>query len=90
MRGYDAVAPNFSASFDLLTGKFLDDGIPPERLHPKRVVLSHGRRYSAAYARLQQAQKRLELVVQHNEGGANKDLNRFTEELLALCEKWDR
>ena len=93
MRGYDAVAPEFSASFDLLTGRFTDEGIPPERLHPKRAMIAMsqgGRHYSAAYARLQQAQKRLELVVQHNEGGANKDLNRFTEELLALCTKWDR
>lgn len=89
-RGYDAVAPDFCASFDLVSGRFLDGGIPPERLHPKRVQLSKGRRYSAAYAHLQQAQRRLDLVVQHNEGGANKDLNRFTEELLALCEKWDR
>jgi len=29
-------------------------------------------------------------VISHNQGGANKDLARFTEQILALCEKWDR
>ena len=29
-------------------------------------------------------------VIHRNEGGANKDLTRFTEQILALCDKWDR
>ena len=32
----------------------------------------------------------LKTVIDHNEGGANKDLRAFTKELLALCQKWDR
>jgi metallo-beta-lactamase family protein len=29
-------------------------------------------------------------VIRKNQGGANKDLGRFTEEINRLCEKWDR
>ena len=29
-------------------------------------------------------------VIRHNEGGANKDLNRLAEEIHRLCDKWDR
>lgn len=29
-------------------------------------------------------------VILHNEGGANRDLTKFTNQILALCEKWDR
>jgi metallo-beta-lactamase family protein len=30
------------------------------------------------------------VVIQHNEGGANKDLAKFTSQIEALCDKWDR
>ena len=26
----------------------------------------------------------------HNEGGANKDLAKFADQINALCDKWDR
>ena len=29
-------------------------------------------------------------VIQHNEGGANKDLANFADQINALCDKWDR
>ena len=29
-------------------------------------------------------------VVAHNEGGANKDLAKFADQIIALCENWDR
>ena len=32
----------------------------------------------------------LQTVVAHNEGGANKDLAKFADQIIALCEKWDR
>ena len=34
--------------------------------------------------------KRLMEVIRHNQGGANKDLARFTSQIAALCDKWDR
>ena len=42
------------------------------------------------YRELIQAGDLLKTVIDHNEGGANKDLRAFTKELLALCQKWDR
>ncbi len=88
-KGFDAYAPDFEASYDLLEDRFIDKGIPPEKLHP--VCAGHGgKHYSSAYARLVQAQKRLEEVVQHNEGGTNKDLGKFADQILSLCQKWDR
>ena len=33
---------------------------------------------------------RLLRVIEHNEGGANKDLARFADQINALCDKWDR
>ena len=29
-------------------------------------------------------------VIEHNEGGANKDLAKFADQINALCDKWDR
>ena len=36
------------------------------------------------------AGRRLMLVIEHNRGGANKDLKKFTKEIDALSDKWDR
>ena len=36
------------------------------------------------------AAKRLMKVVEQNKGGANKDLAKFADQILALCEKWKR
>ena len=35
------------------------------------------------------AGKRLLRVIEHNEGGANKDLAKFADQINALCDKWD-
>ena len=48
------------------------------------------RHRSDVYARLVEAGKRLMLVISHNEGGANKDLTKFMNQIHALCDKWDR
>ena len=29
-------------------------------------------------------------VIRKNEGGANKDLEKFAREIQSLCDKWDR
>lgn len=48
------------------------------------------RKATGVYTRLVDAGSRLLDVISHNQGGANRDLARFTEQILALCEKWDR
>ena len=47
-------------------------------------------RSNSVYQRLVAAGKRLLSVIANNEGGANKDLARFADQINALCDKWDR
>ena len=45
---------------------------------------------NAVFERLLAAGQRLLIVIRHNEGGANKDLARFADQIQSLCDKWDR
>ena len=47
-------------------------------------------RGKTVFDRLVAAGKRLMTVITHNEGGTNKDLAKFTDQINALCDKWDR
>lgn len=86
--GLDAVAPFSGASFDLITGECISAG---ERVRKTSEKQSLGRKTaSAVYARLIAAGQRLLTVIKHNEGGANKDLAKFADQINALCDKWDR
>ena len=48
------------------------------------------RKAAGIYAALVQAGRRLINVIRENEGGANKDLQKFTSELNNLCDRWER
>ena len=59
-----------------------------------RVRLEHkpsegASRAATVFQRLVSAGKRLLRVIEHNEGGANKDLAKFADQINALCDKWD-
>ena len=84
-QGYDALAPNLQASFDLATNTCLETGVLPE---PKKV--KETTRVSGVFQRLVNAGQRLMAVTRHNEGGANKDLAKFADQINSLCDKWDR
>ena len=47
-------------------------------------------RVTRAYQQLLEAGNRMMQVIRHNKGGANKDLERFAEELNRLSDHWDR
>jgi metallo-beta-lactamase family protein len=85
-RGFPSYVPNFRAVADLTANRILDEGIAPEKRRPIRGA----GKTSPAFSRLIAAGQRLMRVIQHNEGGANKDLARFADQILALCDKWDR
>ena len=53
-------------------------------------VSSKTKKAANAYARLMAAGDRLLMVIRHNDGGANKDIRKLTEEINRLCDKWDR
>lgn len=83
---FDATAPYSGAEYDLQTGICIKDGnrtriVRAERPSSKSV---------AVFQRLLDAGKRLMRVIEHNRGGANKDIARFADEINKLSEKWDR
>lgn len=84
--GFNAVAPYTGSSFDLITGAVITEGSREKK--SRRV--STNKRNQSIFDRLIAAGKRLMTVIMHNEGGANKDLAKFTDQINALCDKWDR
>ena len=82
----NADAPFSGSEFDLLRGVWLKvtEGVPVEK------ETAAARKATGVYTRLVDAGKLLQEVIARNAGGANKDLSKFTEQILALCEKWNR
>lgn len=82
---YDAYAPYSGTVVDLVTGEIVKEGIPI-----RVAATAKKQRAAGVYARLLAAGQRLMAVIKRNEGGTNKDLARFTSQIEALCDKWDR
>lgn len=84
--GLNASAPFSGSVYDLAEGRWLKEteGVPLSKLaeSAKKVV--------TVYARLVAAGERLCRVIQRNEGGTNKDLARFADQIHSLCDKWNR
>ncbi|HAG69102.1 MAG TPA: MBL fold hydrolase [Lachnospiraceae bacterium] len=80
---FDTYAPYSGAVYDLLNDRLIEA--------PTGVRISRKKRTaSAIFDRLLAAGHRLLMVIKHNEGGANKDLARFADQINSLCDKWDR
>lgn len=84
--GYKVEAPYTGSSYDLQDGSCLAEGNHTKKT--RRTV--NGRKVNPVFERLIMAGKRLLTVIEHNEGGANKDLAKFADQINSLCEKWDR
>lgn len=84
--GVPAMAPYSGSVYDLKEGCWLKEtvGIP---ISPKVMAT---KRANGVFARLLAAGERLMSVIMHNEGGTNKDLARFADQIHSLCDKWDR
>ena len=80
-------APYNGAAYDLLTDTWIDEGNKQKK---KAAEKARDPRATAAFERLLTASQRLQEVIRHNRDGANKDLARLTDQINALCEKWDR
>lgn len=87
--GVDAYAPYSGWEFDLLADRFLakPEGI---RISVPSVDAVTRHKKNSVFERLVAAGQRLMTVIRHNEGGANKDLAKFTDQINSLCDKWDR
>ena len=83
--GYDAVAPYSGTSYELTDNSCVVEAVPVRK--SKKAA---ARKASSVFERLVAAGRRLMVVIQHNEGGANKDLARLADQINNLCDKWDR
>ncbi len=84
--GFNTYAPFSGTCYDLLTDEFVEEtaGVRIEGAKKKT------RTVSTVFERLVAAGQRLLAVISHNEGGANKDLAKFADQINSLCDKWDR
>lgn len=80
--GIKAYAPYSGTVFNLLTDKLEYEGLPIPVKKKTRTV-------SDVFSRLLAAGQRLLAVIHKNEGGANKDLAKFADQVTSLCDKWD-
>ena len=83
--GLNASAPFSGSVFDLAQGQWLcqTEGIPVVKVTAAR------KRSDSVFARLVAAGERLVRVILRNEGGANKDLAKFADQVNSLCDKWE-
>lgn len=89
--GVDAAAPYSGTVYDLAENVCVKQGVPVRAKREEPLTrLPKAARGSTVFARLWAAGQRLLTVIRHNEGGANKDLAKFADQINALCEKWDR
>lgn len=87
--GLNATAPYSGSVFDLARGKYVLETKPiPVKKEEK--AEAPAARASGIFAKLLEAGQRLMGVIRKNEGGANKDLKKFTDEINKLCDKWER
>lgn len=82
--GFLAYAPYSGTRFDLATNAVEYEAAPV------RLKKRAAKAVSDVFARLMAAGQRLLSVIQRNEGGANKDLAKFADQINSLCDKWDR
>lgn len=80
--GQKAYAPYSGTRFDLITNAIEYEAAPV-------VVKKRTNVVSDVFARLLAAGQRLIAVIHKNEGGANKDLAKFADQINSLCDKWD-
>ena len=81
--GIRAYAPYSGTRVDLITNTVEYEAAPV--VVKKRVIV-----VSDVFTRLLAAGQRLISVIHKTEGGANKDLAKFADQINSLCDKWDR
>ncbi len=83
---FTASAPYNGESWDLIADCCLDEGNREKLVRP---VVTVATKKASVFQRLLDAGKRLMQVIHNNEGGANKDLANFADQINSLCDKWD-
>lgn len=80
--GQRAYAPYSGTVFDLASGEFEYEAAPVP-------VEKKTKPASGVYARLLAAAQRLLSIVKKSDGLANKDMAKFADQILSVCDKWD-
>ena len=80
--GIKAYAPYSGTVFNLASGKLEYEAAPI-------ALKKHEKNVSGVYARLMAAGQRLLAVIKKNEGGSNKDMAKFADQIISLCDKYD-
>lgn len=84
--GYNASAPYSGTVYDLIAGEFVKEALPVAV--SKKTAAK--KRSGDMFQRLLTAGQRLLSIIRKNEGLSNKDTAKFTDQINALCDKWDR
>ena len=84
--GYRVKAPHSGSVYELSLGRWLDETEGVAIVKAPEI----SKKPVGVYGRLFAAGERLLQVIRHNEGGANKDLAKFADQINSLCDKWDR
>lgn len=87
--GFEASAPYSGTSYDLATLQCIAEGNKIKNVSAAGTE-RRTQRTSPVFERLLGAGRRLMTVIEHNRGGANKDLAKFADQIDALSTKWDR
>lgn len=83
---YDVYAPFSGTIYNLITNEIEYEAYPK----PVEEKKEASKRVTEVFARLLAAGNRLLQVIERNQGGANKDLAKFADQINSLCDKWDR
>ena len=81
--GFSAHAPNYEEVYDLLSDAMLAPGIVQERKADKV-----GQKVSPSFQRLEDLGRQLVRVIAGLKGRSNKELDKFSEQLKSLINKW--
>ena len=84
--GFDAVAPYSGDVYDLVSGECV------EKCTPVRIVKKTAatRRSDSVFERLLSAGRRLMAIITRSRGAANKDIAKMTDQINALCDKFEK
>ncbi len=83
-----ATAPYNGAEYDLISGICLEKGNTAKKIRSGNI--KEKVRESSAFKRLLSAVGRLSVVADKYREAANKDIAKFADAIISLCDKWDK
>lgn len=89
-QGIHTMAPYSGTVYDLEKDICIREAAPVKVKKPDTSSLPKAARGNTVFGRLWAAGQRLIAVIKQNEGGANKDLGKFADQIDALADKWER